>query len=199
MVRAGSEHGPGGASGEHSGPAGGRFASCPTVVDLAWRTAYRIGFPLARAWWQLRRPSHEGALVAIHVGAALLLVRSSYRRTWNLPGGGLRSGESPAAAAARELAEELGLPAMPLTSAGIFSGLADGRRDRVHLFEVRLDRLPTLRLDGREIILAELVALDDVRCLALTEPLAAYVRGELTAPVSSRHHRLHEDACMPTI
>lgn len=188
MFRAGSQGRARRPSGEQPGPPGTRFVSQPTMVDLAWRTAYRIGFPLARVWWQFRRPSHEGALVAIHVGAALLVLRSSYRSTWNLPGGGIRTGESPEAAATRELAEELGLPAMPLTSAGIFSGMAEGRRDKVHLFEARLDRLPALRLDGREIILAELVALADLRCMALTEPVAAYVRGELATPITPRDH-----------
>lgn len=160
------------------------FTSRPTIIDLAWRSAYRIGFPLARVWWHWRRASHEGALVAIHVGAALLLVRSSYRRTWNLPGGGIRPGELPEAAARRELEEELGLSVASLTEAGIFSGVAEGRRDRVHVFEVRLDRLPTLRLDGREIILAELVALTDLQHVALTTPVAAYVGGMLRPPAT---------------
>ena len=25
-----------------------------TLLDAAWRTAYRVGFPLARIWWRLR-------------------------------------------------------------------------------------------------------------------------------------------------
>ena len=58
------------------------------LLDLAWRTAFRLGFPLARIWWRLARPRHEGVVVAIYVGPALLLVRSSYRAGWHLPGGG---------------------------------------------------------------------------------------------------------------
>ena len=41
-----------------------------TIRNAAWRTAYRLGFPLARLWWRLRRQRHEGALVAVHVGPA---------------------------------------------------------------------------------------------------------------------------------
>jgi 8-oxo-dGTP diphosphatase len=52
-------------------------------LDAAWRTVCRLAFPLARVWWRLRRQPHEGALVAVHVGPALLLVRSSYRVAWN--------------------------------------------------------------------------------------------------------------------
>jgi hypothetical protein len=39
-----------------------------TIRDAAWQTAYRLGFPLARICWRLRRQRHEGALVAVHVG-----------------------------------------------------------------------------------------------------------------------------------
>lgn len=148
----------------------------PSLLDLAWRTAFRLGFPLARLWWRLRRPQHEGALVAVHVGPALLLVRSSYRREWNFPGGGIRPGETPEAAARRELAEEIGLAAPALLPTCIVCGLWDGRHDRVHLFELRLDRLPDLRLDNREIIAARLIPPDALRDMALTGPVAAYLR-----------------------
>jgi hypothetical protein len=80
-----------------------------SFLDLAWRTAFRLAFPLARIWWRLTRPRHEGVVVAVYVGSALLLVRSSYRRGWHLPGGGVRRGEIPETAARRELAEEIGL------------------------------------------------------------------------------------------
>ena len=72
-----------------------------TLLDAAWRTAYRVGFPLARIWWRLRHQQHEGALVAVYVGQALLLVRSSYRIEWNFPGGTVRHGEALALSARR--------------------------------------------------------------------------------------------------
>lgn len=146
-----------------------------SFFDPAWRTAFRFGFPLARIWWQLRRPRHEGALVAIHVGAALLMVRSSYRSEWNFPGGGVKPGEIPEAAARRELAEELGLAASTLRPACISNGLWDGRRDRVHFFELRLDRLPKLRLDNREIIAVRLMLPAELGDVVLTGPVSAYL------------------------
>ena len=146
-----------------------------TIRDAAWQTAYRLGFPLARIWWRLRRQRHEGALVAVHVGPALLLVRSSYRIAWNFPGGTIRRGETPEMAARRELAEEIGLVGCRLLPAGIDSGIWDGRIDRVHFFELRLEQLPELRLDNREIIGARLVPAAEVRGMALTGPVTAYL------------------------
>jgi 8-oxo-dGTP diphosphatase len=147
-----------------------------TLLDAAWRIAFRLGFPLARIWWRLRRQPHEGALVAVYVGRALLLVRSSYRIEWNFPGGTVRRGETPEVAARREMAEEIGLAgAYPLFAAGDACGFWDGRRDRVHFFELRLDRLPELQVDNREIVAARLISPDELHGMALTGPVAVYL------------------------
>lgn len=127
-------------------------------------------------WWHLRRPHHEGALVAVYVGEALLVVRSSYRKAWNLPGGGVRLGETPEATARRELAEEVGLAATALVPAGEVRGFWEGRHDRVHFFELRLDRAPELHLDNREIVAAQFMSPGELTGIVLTGPVAVYVR-----------------------
>jgi len=144
-------------------------------VDAVWRIVLRAGFRLARVWWRITRPGHEGALVAVHVGPALLLVKSSYRDEWSFPGGGIEPGETPDFAAQRELEEEIGLASYPLRAAGTLSGIWDGRKDRVHFFELHLDRLPELRLDNREIVAAQLASPEALHDIALTEPVLAYL------------------------
>src|SRR5208283_176709 len=66
--------------------------SGPRPLDAAWRLVFRLGFPLARFWWRLRGSRGEGALVAVYVGQAILLLRSSYQVEWNFPGGGVKRG-----------------------------------------------------------------------------------------------------------
>ncbi|HWT38659.1 MAG TPA: NUDIX hydrolase [Paraburkholderia sp.] len=153
------------------------------LVDAVWRIALRLGFPLARAWWHLRRPHHEGALVAIYVGQALLLVKSSYRAEWSFPGGSIHAGETPDAAARREMEEEIGLSPTalspyPLRAMGSVCGEWDGRKDRVHFFELHLDSMPELRLDNREIVAARLASPEALRSMTVTPAVAGYLRKE---------------------
>jgi len=56
-------------------------------------------------------PGHTvGAICMIERGdGSLLLVRQSYRNRWGVPGGLLKRGETPHAAAVREVREEVGL------------------------------------------------------------------------------------------
>jgi 8-oxo-dGTP diphosphatase len=92
-----------------------------------------------------------------------------------LPGGGIKHSETPEAAARRELAEEIGLETRALIPAGVACGMWDGRRDRVHFFELRLKEAPRLHVDNREIVAARLIGPSELARLPLTGPLAAYL------------------------
>jgi 8-oxo-dGTP diphosphatase len=147
------------------------------VADALYRCAYAVGFRLARLVWAFTHPRHEGALVAIRVGPALLMLRQSYRPELSMPGGGVRPGEDPAHAACRELAEELGLQVAPgdLRFAHRASGLWDGRHDSVTFFELDLPQLPLLRFDNREVVGARLVALEALGPADVTPAIGAYL------------------------
>jgi 8-oxo-dGTP pyrophosphatase MutT (NUDIX family) len=128
-------------------------------VNGLFRLGYRTAFLVLRAWWFLRRPQAEGAAVLVWRDQALLLVRTSYRRPLDLPGGGMDEGETPLAAACRELREETGLVASPtdLEALGAVDFGEHHRRIRTHLFRWRPGEHVRPVADRREIVWAGFV------------------------------------------
>lgn len=92
----------------------------------------------------------------------LLMVRHRYGNSalWMLPGGGIARRETPAAAAIREVEEEVGCRIERVQPLGVFESRTEGRRDTVHLFSaVTADAaIP----DGVEIEAAAFFALDQL-------------------------------------
>ena len=124
--------------------------------DAIWRAFHRI----AAFFWDLRnflfRPTITGAIVLVRVEGQLLLIRPSYRPWYSVPGGRVDRGETPLLAAARELREEVGLVAAPeaLRALGEFVVHHHSIEDHVHAYELRLDAVPELRIDSREVVWA---------------------------------------------
>lgn len=61
----------------------------------------------------LPRKRMGGAVLLSDAQGRVLLVEPTYKPYWEIPGGVVEADESPYAAAARELKEELGLPVQP--------------------------------------------------------------------------------------
>ena len=68
-------------------------------------------FPVARVWWGCGAHGMKAQWSWSYLDRALQLGRSSYQVEWIFPGGGIKCGETPDAAARRELAEEIDLAA----------------------------------------------------------------------------------------
>jgi ADP-ribose pyrophosphatase YjhB (NUDIX family) len=149
-------------------------------MDRFWRLAYRVGFRAARLWWRLRRPDHDGAMVAVWLDGRILAVQPSYRANPSWPGGGIRRGEAPREAARRELREELGLDVAPddLVLAREVAAEWDFRREHVRVFELRLRAEPVLRIDNRKIVAARFV---EPQALLAGPVLPPFVRAHLGA------------------
>lgn len=129
----------------------------PGSRDRLWRTAMRFAYRAQLAWWYVRRPVIRGAYVAVWHEGRVLVIRNSYRRRLSLPAGGLKRGEAPRRAAVRELAEEVGIRVAPerLAYHGEIVNPSGYAEDHAHVFELRCERPPSFRVDGREVVWAE--------------------------------------------
>jgi ADP-ribose pyrophosphatase YjhB (NUDIX family) len=148
-------------------------------MDVLARCAYRFAYVAARAWWFVRRPKTFGSVVALWNDGRLLLVRSSYRRQYTLPGGFLKRGEDPRQAALRELSEELSLllPAAALALAWQGTRRFEYRDDTLTVWEVVLTDPPPVRVDDREIVWAGWKTPAEARRLPLLPHVREYLDG----------------------
>jgi 8-oxo-dGTP diphosphatase len=116
------------------------------------RQAYRWAHRVLRVWWFVRRPRTAGVKCLLRDGERVLFVRHAYghRGHWELPGGGMRRGESPAAAARREMHEELGVDLDAWAEVAVLETAGYHKRTRLHCFEAPLGTA-TVRLDHGEL------------------------------------------------
>lgn len=139
--------------------------------------AYRAVHGLRRLWWWLRRPTNHGTMVAVWCGTRVLLVRTSYRPGWTLPGGFVERGESLAQAAARELAEEVGIvvDVEELRETEVIFHTTEHLKDHVHIFEARFAAIPPVTVDGREVVEAAFVEQQQAHERQLFLPVREYL------------------------
>ena len=149
------------------------------MIDASFRVAYRVAHALLRGYWYLARPQTRGALVALWHRGEILLVRSSYRADFTLPGGYVEPGEQPIDAAARELLEETGIDAGPPALRHAYHGvhLYEYRHDEIDIFEIEVDERPNIRVDGREVIWADFRTPTDARAMRIVPHLQDYLAG----------------------
>ena len=134
----------------------------------------------------LRVKTRGVKVMAFNPAGELLLIRNTYGHShlFMLPGGGIERRESPAEAAARELAEETGLRAVRLEARSTHMSRAEGRRDTIHLFTALVTEAP--KPCGIEVEEARFFALDALpdNVSAATLRRIAECRGE--EPIDER-------------
>ena len=137
-------------------------------------TAYRVAFRLRNIVRRITGRTQDGAsVIAQDLEGQILLIRHSYGPAgWALPGGGIKRGEDPAVAAARELREETGLEAHGLTQLRVVHEQLSRASHVEHVYHCRVDAMP--RPDGMEIVEARFFPLH-----SLPEPLLDRTRERL--------------------
>ena len=168
-----------------------------SIRALLKRLARRLHLLQLAAWGYefyrlIRRPHTHGALVAIWHNNQVLMVKTSYRRGYGLPGGGLHPGESAREAAVRELNEELGLAIESswLQEPWTITEQQRGGRNTVTIFALPWAQplsnskeglvRPTLEIDQLEIVSTAWMS----RTEALKQHLPSHLRQYLEAQCS---------------
>lgn len=152
-----------------------------------WNKLYRgalwLGYRALIVKWRLKRPTLQGAYVAVWHGDRLLLIRNSYKRGETLPCGGLKRGESHRAAARRELAEEVGIDVNEGDLTFRCTVRARGRYadDHAQFFEINLADEPHIKLDQREVIWAGFCPAANLPNRPLIAPVRLYLAARARA------------------
>jgi 8-oxo-dGTP pyrophosphatase MutT (NUDIX family) len=121
-----------------------------------WGAVLTPAFPLYQRFRLWRGRQLGGAFVAIRSADDVLVVRHSYRPHLDFVGGGIEPGENARTAALRELREELDI-APPPQALRELGRVRNGFRpvdETDTLFEWRVETLPEVDVDGREVVWA---------------------------------------------
>ena len=145
--------------------------------DKAVRQGYRLAYLGLRAWWFVRRPATHGVGVALWHGGKVLLIHTSYRNCYSLPGGFVHPREPSEQAARRELREEVGIDLSGRELRLAWSGtlLFESRQDTVDIWEILLEHVPAVRIASHELVWADWVAPADALGRHLLPHVAIYL------------------------
>lgn len=131
---------------------------------------------LRHRWRRWRKTPIAGVSVIVtNLSGDVLLLKHSYGpAVWSLPGGGLRRGEDPEAAARREVREELAIDLARLDAIGTLEEVLSGSPHTAHLFAAACNQHP--QPDRREVTEARFFPSH-----SLPEPLGETTRARIAA------------------
>jgi 8-oxo-dGTP pyrophosphatase MutT (NUDIX family) len=120
-------------------------------VQLGFKVAARI----RRVYWYVFRPRTFGVKCVVRHEGRWLMIRNSYGNGfWTLPGGAIHRGEQPAAAAIREVGEEVGVDLGSVEPVGSYESNREYKKDTVYCFVADV-MSSDHRIDRREVIEAD--------------------------------------------
>ena len=128
------------------------------MKHLAWATYYLVlrllGWPALLGFYMINnitRNKRARALMVAPDGQILLVINALGDRRWTLPGGGMKRGETPAQAAAREVSEELGVEYDALRFEPLGEVRVGSYRAPLLLLQLHAEEIPQLHSNKWEI------------------------------------------------
>ncbi len=175
----------------------GRIAyihSMKSLINLVWRLALRVIYPLARLYWTFFDRDVQGTYVLVWSADQLLMIRNSYRRRLNVPGGMVNGNEEPIDAAVRELFEEAGVQVTQndLTYLGQAPKKDPKGFGIAHMFEAELAADPLLTIDNREVVWAGFMEPKEALGQPLDFAIQKYLEGEAGGRPAASQTQAHD-------
>lgn len=124
---------------------------------------HRLIGKAARLYWHITRPWTIGVrAVLLDAEDRVALVRHTYTDQWYLPGGGVKKGESIAAALLRELEEEIAVREPCIERVlGVYHSRREGKDDHIVIFVARVADPPG------DLTRADPIEIEDARWFSL--------------------------------
>lgn len=149
---------------------------------------YKLLYRGLRLYWFIFRPKVRGARCLIESNGRILLIRQTYGdMLWTLPGGLIKSSETPEDAIRREVMEEVGLELSELRPIGVFTDTKEYARDTVSCFRGEATAAK-LKIDRDEVYEADWFKVDDLptgQARQLAMVLALYFKDQTSCHPSS--------------
>ncbi len=113
-------------------------------------------YPFAKLYWFIFRPETFGVRGVVECDGKIIMIRNTYgnSKIWMFPGGGIKKGESPEKAFAREIKEETGLDIKDIKKIGTYASTIEYKRDNVEVFAGKSEE-SNLKIEPLEILEAE--------------------------------------------
>ena len=148
------------------------------LINKIAQAFYKLAYWALLSLWFFTRPTVYGVYVAVWHRDKLLMIKNSYKKRFTIPCGRIKLRENKAAAAVRELYEEVGikLDNDQLDFVGEYAGKFKYATDIGTFFEITLAEFPQIQVDNREVVWSQFMSLEKVLNLNLNPTVKTWLK-----------------------